>query len=420
MHINNDFIIDREVEYLGEINIYKKIKKLAIKHEDEVVKIRRDIHMHPELGFQEERTARIVESKLNELGIEVQTGVGKTGVVGILNGKKEGKIVALRADMDALPIQEETDLSFKSINDGVMHACGHDSHTANLLGVAMILSELRDEINGQVKFIFQPSEEVNAGAREMLKSGRLDEDKIDAIFGLHVVPLPVGHITYGYGEQTAYTDFFKFKINGKQSHTAKPHEGIDAILIAGHIITAVQSILSRSINPFEVATFSLGKINGGTAVNIVPDYVEIEGMIRVISKDTRDIILDRIANVSKSVAQAMGGNCDLILSEGYPAVINEKGATDFFKSIAQNSFNILREDLGIDNSKDINEFVYCVDKPILAAEDFGFFSQKIPACYFSVGAGNLAPQHNPKFMIDERVFKITLNLMSAVAIEFLK
>ena len=400
--------------------IYEKIKNLTRKYEEEVIKIRRDIHMHPELGFQEFRTSKLVADKLNELGLEVETGVGITGVIGILKGKEGGKTVALRAEMDALPIQEENDLPFKSINDNIMHACGHDCHTANLLGVAMILNELRDEIKGQVKFIFQPSEEVNAGAREMLKSGSLDEENIDAIFGLHVVPLPVGHITYGYGSQTAFTDFFKLKISGKQSHTAKPHEGIDAILIAGHVITALQSILSRTINPFEVATFSLGKISGGAAANIVPDHVQIEGMVRATSKETRNIIINKIEQISSSIAQSMGGQCEFILDEGYPAVINEKATTDFFKDVANESFKVIKGELGLENlANGDNEYVYCVDNPILAAEDFGFFSEKIPACYVSIGAGNFAPQHNPRFNIDERVFKVTLNLMSALAIQYL-
>lgn len=399
--------------------IYQRIKNLARKYEGEVIKIRRDIHMHPELGFNEFRTSKLVENELNKLGLEVETRVGGTGVIGILKGKEGGKTVALRAEMDALPIQEENDLTFKSTTKGVMHACGHDSHTANLLGVAMILNELKDEIKGQVKFIFQPSEEVNAGANEMLKTGSLDEENIDAIFGLHVVPLPIGHITYGFGNQTAYTDFFKLKIIGKQSHTAKPHEGIDAILIAGHIITALQSIISRTINPFEVATFSLGKINGGSAANIVPDNVEIEGMVRATSKETRNLIINKIEQISSSVAGSLGGECKFKLTEGYPAIINDKATTDFFIEVANKSFQVIKRELDLDLAIQDNDFVYNIDKAILAGEDFGFFSDKIPACYVSIGAGNFAPQHNPRFNIDEKVFKVTLNLLSALAIEYL-
>lgn len=397
-----------------DTKIYEKLKDLSEKYLEEVIMIRRDIHKHPELGFKEFRTAELVAKELKTLGLEVETGVGKTGVVGILDSKKPGKTLAIRAELDALPIEEETDLEFKSINRGVMHACGHDVHTANLIGVAKILTELKSEITGKIKFIFQPSEEVNAGAREMVKEGVLENPKVDAILGMHVVPEEVGNISYGYSEQTSFTDYFSLDIRGKQSHTAKPHEGIDAILISGHIITALQAISSSFLKPTDTATFSLGRISGGTEVNIIPDNVKIDGMLRATNKESRDVIRQQLETISKNTARALGGDCDLILEEGYPAIYNDREFTSFFAKSAADYVDYEK----VHRGKEYN--LYEVYDPILAGEDFGFFSDLVPACYISIGAGDFAPQHNPKFMVDEDMFKISLNLMSAVAIDYLK
>ncbi|OLN32990.1 M20 metallopeptidase family protein [Desulfosporosinus metallidurans] len=398
-----------------------KIRQLVNKYEHNVIEIRRDIHMHPELSFQEKRTSELVASKLEELGIEVQSGIGKTGVIGILKGSRPGKTLALRADMDALPLDEDNDLPFKSVNAGVMHACGHDCHTANLLGVAMILSEIKNELSGTIKFIFQPAEENGGGGREMVKEGALIKPDVDAIFGLHVKEMPLGTIEVGYGNIMAYSDRFILRVKGKQAHTSKPQQGVDSIVISANIITALQSIVSRQIDPLETATFSVGQINGGTAPNIVPDLVEMVGMIRCMSKDTREIIKTNIEKIAKSVAEGMSGECEFIFKEGYPAVFNNNEMADYVKELAIERCQDIKDDLDLQLPPefDLKELVRITDKPTLGAEDFGFYSHEVPACFFYVGTGNPAPIHSPKFMVDERMFRVSLNLLSSVAIKFL-
>lgn len=406
---------------MADKNIYDKIKQLAKKHEKEVIEIRRDIHMHPELSFQETRTAAVVAEKLKELGLEVETGIAKTGVVGILKGKNPGKTVALRADMDALPLDEQTDLPFESVNKGVMHACGHDCHTANLLGVAMILSELKDELNGTVKFVFQPAEEKGGGGGVMVREGVLENPKVDAAFGLHVGAFPFGVVGVKYGPVSAWTDTYTLRVKGKKAHTAMLQKGIDAVLISAHIITTLQSILTRYVDPTETATFSLSKINGGTAANIVPDLVEIQGCMRCVSKETREIILTKMEEISRSVAEGMGGECEFILDPGYPAVVNEKKTTDLFKEVVMERYENIKDEIGFDATTpfDVNKLVISPEQPSLGGEDFGFFAQQVPSCFFFIGSGDSAPQHHSKFMVDEKVFKIGLNFLASVAVKFL-
>lgn len=402
-------------------SIDEAISPLVKKYLQEVIEVRRVIHMHPELSFQEIKTSELVAKKLEELGIEVQKGIGKTGVIGILKGGKPGKTVALRADMDALPLDEDNDLPFKSVNAGAMHACGHDCHTANLLGVAMILSELKDELRGTIKLIFQPAEENGGGGREMVKEGALKNPDVDAIFGLHVKNLPLGAIEVGYGNIMAYSDRFILKVKGKQAHSYKPQNGVDAILIGAHIITALQSIISRQIDPLDSSTFSVGQINGGTAPNIVPGLVEMVGTMRNLSRETREVMKTQIEKIAKSVAQSMGGECEFIFREGYPAVQNDREMADFVKDLALDRCQAIADELGLNlpSEFDLKERVQILDKPNLGAEDFGFYSQEVPACFFFVGAGSQASAHSPQFMVDERMFNASLNLLSSAAVKFL-
>jgi amidohydrolase len=267
-----------------------KVSALSDQIEAEVIRIRRDIHKHPELSFKEERTARLVADRLRLMGVKVTEGIAGNGVMGIIEGRSAGKTVALRADMDALPLQENSGLEFESVNPGVMHACGHDFHTANLLGVAYILSNVRHEWDGTLKLIFQTGEENGGGAREMIKEGILENPRVEALIGMHVLPAPMGRLNLGYGANTAYSDRITLTVKGKKAHTSKPQEGVDAIVIAAQIINALQTVLTRQIDPTEAATFSFGKINGGTASNIVPDFVEIVGMMRCFSLDVRATI----------------------------------------------------------------------------------------------------------------------------------
>ncbi|KNF10032.1 amidohydrolase [Gottschalkia purinilytica] len=386
-------------------SIYDKISKLANKYKREVIEIRRSIHMYPELAFEEIRTSQIVANKLKEIGIEVTTKIAETGVVGILRGKYKGKTVALRADMDALPIQEDNELDFKSINDGVMHACGHDCHTANLLGVAMILSELREEIRGNVKFIFQPGEETGGGGNRLIKAGVLENPKVDAIFAIHIGPGDLGRIDIGHGSISANSDGFMLKIKGKKAHTSTPQQGTDAIVISAHIITALQTILTRQLSPFEPATFTIGKIKGGVAHNIIPDLVQIRGMIRCISQDARKTIKDKIKDISKSIAESMGGDCEVKFKAGYPSVINNKKMFELVKKVGTDLYG--------------KERVFINNEPMLISEDFGFYSHLIPACLFFISSGESCPLHTSKFIVDEDVFDTTLTMLSSIAVRYL-
>lgn len=401
--------------------VYEKLKPriqtLSDQVFDEVVAIRRNIHQNPELSFKETRTSALVAGKLEEYGLAVTRGIAGTGVVGIINGKTPGKTIALRADMDALPLQEETDLPFKSLVGGVMHACGHDFHTANLLGVAKILSRLRDDISGTVKLIFQPGEESGGGGREMVKEGVLDNPQVDAILAVHVLPAPLGYLSLGYGPTTAFSDKITLRVKGKKAHASTPQEGVDAIVIAAQIITALQSVISRQVDPLDAATFSLGQINGGTAPNIMPDLVEIVGTMRTLQSDTRERIKNSIEQIASSMAAGMGGVCEVAYREGYPSVINDKSMTDLIKDVSAQVYETIRKSEGLLSlpTADLIQF----DKPRLAAEDFGFYAHRVPACLAWIGIGGDVPLHSPLFSPDENAFKLTLNILSGAAIKYL-
>ena len=318
----------------------EKIIDICDKYEDETITLRRKIHENPELSHKEYETSNMVEEYLLNLGIQVKR-IGETGVLGIINGKGKGKTILLRADMDALPIDEETDLSFKSKNKGVMHACGHDVHTANLLVVSKILSEFKDKWNGTVKLIFQPAEERGGGAKEMIDSGVLDNPKVDFAMALHIMPIESGEMLINSGNITAYSDGFKLNVLGKKAHTRKPEEGIDAINIAAHIIVSLNSIMSKNISPFDRATFSIGKISGGVASNIVANSVELKGMMRSLDSDARDIMKEKIEKMSKGIAESFGGHCEFIFNEGYPSVYNDSESTEKTANIfEENSLEI--------------------------------------------------------------------------------
>ncbi|MGL5693873.1 MAG: M20 metallopeptidase family protein [Peptostreptococcaceae bacterium] len=390
-------------------NIYKlfeKVKILSEKYLNEVIEIRRDIHKNPELSFNEYRTSELVAKKLEELGIEVTRNIGKTGVVGTLSGGKEGKVVALRADMDALPLNEDTNLSFKSVNDGVMHACGHDVHTANLLGIAMILSEMKEDIKGSVKFIFQPAEENGGGGRFMVEENTLETPSVDAIFALHVHPLPLKTVVYKYGTMSSASDSFKLKVKGKKAHSSTPNLGVDAILIAATIITTLQSVIFRNIDPLETSTYTIGMINGGNAPNIIPDEVEMVGSCRNLNSNVREDMLSKIESISKGIAQSMGGDCEFILKPGYPSVVNDERMTTLVKEV---STELVGEKRVIE-----------LETPLMGSEDFSFFLQKVPGSFFVVGSGESESLHHSKFEVDEDVFKTSLELMSKVAIKYLE
>ena len=396
-----------------------KVLELSGQIEAEVIRIRRDIHKHPELSFKEERTARLVADRLRRMGVKVTGGIAGNGVMGILEGRCAGKTVALRADMDALPLQENTGLAFESVNPGVMHACGHDFHTANLLGVAYVLSNMRQEWAGTLKLIFQTGEENGGGAREMIKEGILDTPRVEALVGMHVLPAPMGYLSLGYGASTAYSDRITLTVKGKKAHTSKPQEGVDAIGIAAQVINALQTVLTRQIDPTETATFSFGKINGGTASNIVPDFVEIVGTMRCFSLDIRETIQSGISKIASSIAAGMGGECEVVFREGYPAVVNDERLTNIVKDVAYSLYGVIGERApGVISGP--GQAMIKIDGPRLAAEDFGFYSRKVPSCLYWLGIGNRISLHSSDFTVDEDVAKIALPLMSLTALALLQ
>jgi amidohydrolase len=353
------------------------------------------------------------------MGIKVIEGIAGNGVMGIIEGRNAGKTIALRADMDALPLQENSRLEFESVNPGVMHACGHDFHAANLLGVAYILSNLRQEWDGTLKLIFQTGEENGGGAREMIKEGILETPRVEALIGMHVLPAPIGRLSLGYGASTAFSDRITLTVKGKKAHASKPQEGVDAIVIAAQVINALQTVLTRQIDPTETATFSFGKINGGTASNIVPDFVEIVGTMRCFSLDVRETIKANIAKIASSIAAGMGGECEVAYRDGYPSVVNDERLTNIVKDVACSLYGEIGRKTPDVISGPVQEIIK-IDNPRLAAEDFGFYSQKVPSCLYWVGIGSLIPLHSSDFTINEDIAKITLPLMSVAALAILQ
>lgn len=377
-----------------------------------LVKIRQDIHRQPELGFSEMKTAAYITRHLKELGLEVAEGVGVTGVTALLKGFTAGKTVAIRADMDALPLEEQTGLAFASENPGVMHACGHDAHIAMVLGSAMILTELAPSLKGQVKFIFQPCEEKPpGGALGMMAAGVLKNPPVDAIIGLHVNPyLPTGVFGYRAGPIMAATDMFTLTVKGKGGHGASPHQTVDSIVVSAQIIQALQTVASRQVDPLQPVVLSLGTIQGGYASNIIADRVVLTGTVRTLDENLRQEMPDRIKTLVENIARANGAECDLTYKFEYPVLCNNSAITEIVKEGA-------RELLG---SSKISELV----NPSMGGEDFAFFAQEIPGCYFHLGVGKVGqetfPWHHPKFNLDEAALPIGAALLSNGALKILE
>ncbi|MGL4630904.1 MAG: amidohydrolase [Leadbetterella sp.] len=385
----------------------------AIKNvEPKVIAWRRDLHQNPELGNLEVRTAGIVAKHLRSLGIQVTENVAVTGVVGILKGGKPGPVMALRADMDALPVTERGDLPFKSTvtaeyngkKTGVMHACGHDSHVAILMGTAEVLASLKSEIAGTIKFIFQPAEEgidnpkEPFGADGMIKAGVLENPKVDAIFGLHInSQTPVGVIAYRPGPTMAAVDFFHLKIMGRQTHGAAPWEGIDPIVASSQIVNNIQTIVSRSVNITEApAVVTVGAINGGIRENIIPEEVKMIGTIRTYGKEQKELVHSRLKTIVDNTAESNGCKADLKINTLYPATINHVGLTELM-------LPSLKKSAGNDNVRLI--------PPRTGAEDFSFYQEKVPGFFFFLGGmdpkadkSKVAAHHTPDFYLDESGF----------------
>ena len=370
-----------------KINYHPQVLEI----EKKIIEYRRDFHKHPELSFQEHRTSDIVAKELKKFGLKVLKNIGKTGVVGILEGAKEGKTIALRADMDALPIQETSNIEYKSINDGVMHACGHDGHTAILLGAAKVLSKMKNHIAGTVKFIFQPAEEGLGGARFMIKDGALNN--VDEIYGLHLWNYQkYGTVGIKSGPVMAAADKFKITILGKGGHGATPQGTTDAIVVAAQTIQTLQTIVSRNTNPLESTVVTIGKINGGYNFNIIADKVVLKGTTRAYTEKNRTLIKNRMKNILKGLEKTFNAKITLEYEDGYPPVINHTGQTEKLKKSAEKiSPNGIQE-------------------PFLSmgGEDFSYFIQKVPGCFFFLGSNpndksiTDTPHHCSHFNINEK------------------
>lgn len=377
----------------------------AIKISDWMVNIRRDFHRHPELSGQEKRTRDMIIKYLEELKLPYKTFNHNYGVVGLIEGS--GNLsVALRADMDALPIQDKKTVEYASQDKGVMHACGHDAHMAVLLGAARLLAEERKSLKGNVLLVFQPAEETTGGAKQMIEDGIFDENT-KAIFGLHVsTELTTGKIGIRYGQMNAASDMLTLKVMGKSTHGAYPHEGIDAIVIAGQLISALQTIVSRATDPRDSAVLTFGTIKGGSQNNIVADEVTMTGTLRTLSPDTREKLNEKIRQYVEFIPKGMGGQGILERIKGYPALTNHSQWVDFV-------INTANELLG-ENS------VVLLEKPSLGVEDFAYFLEKIPGAFYQLGCRNeakgaLHPGHNDLFDIDEDCLPIGAALQAACA-----
>ena len=373
--------------------------------------MRRDFHTHPELGFQEVRTAGIVAQELNKLGLEINTGIAGTGVVALLEGARPGPVILVRADMDALPIVEETGAAYASQNPGVMHACGHDGHTAVLLTVAKMLLAHRDELAGTVKLMFQPAEEGMGGAEGMITAGVLENPKVERVLALHVWnEQPVGWFGISNGPILAGAEIFKIKVEGKGGHGAAPHLSVDPILASAQIISALQGIVARNVEPMKTAVVSVTTIHGGTAFNVIPPAVEMTGTIRTFEPEVRALVLQRFDEIVHSVAAAMGCKATIDMDRISPATVNQAETAGHVQACARQLF----PDAKIETGNYIT----------MGAEDFSYVLEKVPGCFFFVGSANPekgldAGHHHPKFDFDEVALPRAAALMTATVIDLL-
>ena len=371
---------------------------------EDIVALRREIHKEPELGFDTKKTAEKVLAALDGLPLEIQTGVAENGIVATLKGEGDGPTVALRADMDALPIHEETDLPFASGTDGKMHACGHDGHTSMLVGAAKALSGMRDRLNGTVKFIFQPAEEGGGGGRVMVEEGVADD--VNSIFALHLWPgLPFGVAATKGGPIMAAADAFEMTVRGSGGHGAMPHLAADAIVIAAHVVTALQTIVSREVDPVAPAVLTVGEIGAGSAFNIIPETARLGGTVRTFDTDLRERMPERIEELAKGVAKGMRGDAELDYKFSYPVTSNDAGAAKLALGVAGELFG----------EESVEELVH----PSMGAEDFSYFLEKLPGAFIWLGVGDVSGLHTPKFAFDEEILPRGAALLTALALESL-
>jgi amidohydrolase len=379
----------------------------AERMQEQLVAWRRDFHMHPELGYQEHRSASIIAGRLGELGYHVETGIATTGVVGLLEGKQNGPVVMVRFDMDALPIIEENKAPYVSQNPGVMHACGHDAHMAMGLGVATLMAQRLDRMNGTLKLVFQPAEEGMNGAEKMVEEGVLEHPRPDVVLATHVWnDRPIGTIDVTPGSVMAAADRWTCVVRGKGGHGAMPHQTVDPIVTTAQIVTNLQTIVSRNVSPLETAVVSVGSIHGGDAFNIIPPNVDLIGTVRTYSPEVRETILKRMQEMIEGVAAACGAEAELEIIPLTPAVINNANVATVVHAAAEAVVG--------------SENVFAGERT-MGSEDAAFFMEEVPGCYFFLGSANAergldAPHHNPRFDIDEDVLVLGVAvLMKAIA-----
>lgn len=382
------------------------------KYEDYIIEKRRDLHMHPEPGFKEFRTSKIIEEELIKFGYNVETGIGVTGVIGTIIGNKKGKTVLLRADIDALHMQEENDVPYKSQNEGLMHSCGHDTHTSMLLGAAKYFGENKHLINGTLKVVFQSAEEgpMPGGGSFVVKGGYLDD--CDAVFGLHITTdYKKGTVYIKKGPAMAAPDEFSIDVVGTGTHASAPQTGNDPVVTASQIILALQNIISRNIEPTSPAVISVCTINGGSAFNILPEKVKLGGTIRTLNKDVRSKIFKRMEETVRHISEMNGCESDLEIIEAYPPLINDHKMSDFVIKVAE-------ESIGKEN-------VTLLDEPSMGGEDFSYYLEKKPGAFFWLGGRNpkldtVYYNHNPKFDVDESSLLFGTMMHINIVTEFLK
>ncbi|QOS78819.1 amidohydrolase [Paenibacillus sp. JNUCC31] len=391
---------------MEQSQLYQRAQALQPK----LIAWRRDFHRHPEIGYEEFRTSEIVAKHLESLGLEVTRNVGKTGVVGVLRGETEGPTFALRADMDALPIQDQKVADYSSQVEGKAHLCGHDAHTTILMGAAELLTSLGRPKSGNIKFVFQPAEEGLAGARAMIQDGVLENPKVDAIAGLHMTPgQDTGTVGVSKGVAFASADRLVIRILGKGGHAARPHEGIDAIAVSAQVITALQNLASRMVDPLEPVVVTIGKITGGYMGTAIAPEVEMIGTVRTLSPSIRERMPALIEQVVSGVCSSFGAGYEVIYGDGYPVVVNDLGMVDLLAETVDS----------LEWAKGWSSI-----QPSTGGEDFAFYCEQIPGVFFRLGSGNEEertryPLHHPMFDLDETVMPYGVGMLSAVALEFL-
>lgn len=392
----------------------ERIHELARLYADKVIAWRRHIHQHPELSGQEKETSAFVAAALREMGLEPVENIGGFGVSALIHGTKPGRCVGLRADMDALPILEQTGLPFASVNEGICHACGHDCHTAMLLGVASVLNTMRDSFAGTVKLVFQPSEEnpLASGAKAIIADGVLENPHVDAMFGQHMAPgVKIGAICTKKGPATAASDRFFITVCGKNAHGSEPDKGIDAITIAAQVISSLQQIASRQVSPLKNTVLTIGTIHGGERYNVIPGEVKMEGTCRNTSPDVRNSMPERMESIIKGVTEGLGGTYAFEYIKGYSPLVNDSELSDLMLDIAEKE---------VEAATPVRE-----ESAKMGGEDFSFYTEKIPGAFYWLGCtdtqqeGPAYPLHNGKFAPDESAFAIGVEMLATAAVRYL-